>query len=178
MPFVGSAGGGIEAGASDLNPMAENACAWLSGGRRQWPAASGGATRRRARIRAPGHGSTRERHLRAARRAAKPMGTTVAVEKRRSGGTTRRRGSQTPARSLKATGVHGIETNGTGRLPTFLRRSWMAHGDEQAMAAGKQRRRRKPRVLVAAAHGVWRLGHGWRRSRGGATLNSPDGARP
>jgi hypothetical protein len=74
-----------------------------------------------------------------------------------------------------ATGVHGIETNGTGRLPTFLRRSWMAHGDEQATAARKQRWRRKPRVSMAVAHGVWRLGHGWRRSRGGGALNSPVG---
>jgi hypothetical protein len=72
-------------------------------------------------------------------------------------------------------GVHGIETNGTGQLPTFLGRSWMAHGDEQATAAGKQLRRRKPRVSMAVAHGVWRLGQGWRRSRGGDTLNSPVG---
>jgi hypothetical protein len=26
---------------------------------------------------------------------------------------------------------------------------------------------------MAAAHGVWSLGHGWRRSRGGGALNSP-----
>jgi hypothetical protein len=51
----------------------------------------------------------------------------------------------------------------------------MAHDDEQATAAGKHRRRRKPRVSMAVAHGVWRLGHGWRRSRGGGALNSPIG---
>jgi hypothetical protein len=50
MPFAGSAGGRIEAGASDLNPAAKNACARLSGGERRETAAAGdegGGTHRR-----------------------------------------------------------------------------------------------------------------------------------
>jgi hypothetical protein len=44
------------------------------------------------------------------------------------------------------------------------------HVDATAAEAGNRRRRREPRVSVAATHGAWRLGHGWRRPRGGGAL--------
>jgi hypothetical protein len=143
MAFAGSAGDGIESGASDLDPAAKDARARLSGGRRREAVVAGGERRRdspaRPQSRVSGHDLRRGLRLREAREAARQSRAAVAVEKWRSGRSTRRRITRTPARSLRATGVHRIETYDTGRLPTFLCSSWMAHGDEQATAAGKSK---------------------------------------
>jgi hypothetical protein len=96
--------------------------------------------------------SKRGRHLCAARRAAKQTRAAVAAEMRRRGRSARLRGSARVAKSGEvstASRAHGIETDCKGRLPTFLRSSGMAHGDQQATAAGKTK--------VAAARVLRRL---------------------
>jgi hypothetical protein len=60
-------------------------------------------------------------------------------------------------RSIGQWGVHGIETNGTRWLPTFLCSSGMAHGDEQATAAGNSR---AAAARVCGGSRALRLGHG------------------
>jgi hypothetical protein len=72
---------------------------------RRRAAVAGGGVRQRTRTWAPGHDLKRGRHLRAARGTAKPTGAATAAETRRRGRTTRRRGSETPARALGCYGA-------------------------------------------------------------------------
>jgi hypothetical protein len=86
------------------------------------------------------------------------MGTTVAAEKRRSGGRMRRRGSRTPARSLRATGVHGIEkTAQDGYLPSCEAPRWLTATSRRRWQGNRKRRR----LGFAAALGLCVWGTGW-----------------
>jgi hypothetical protein len=82
-----------------------------SGGRRS--ASAGSSDRRwrdspaRPQTRAPGHGSTRGRHLRDVRRTADRSRAAALAEMRRHGWSTRRRGTRTPARFLGRQGAWG-----------------------------------------------------------------------
>jgi hypothetical protein len=94
------------------------------------------------------------------------MGTTVAAEKRWSGGTTRRRGSRTLARSLRATGVHGIEkTAQDGSLPSCAAPGWLTATSRRRRLGNRKRRRLG--FAAALGPGVWARVGG---SRGGGRL--------
>jgi hypothetical protein len=142
----------------------EAAGASADGGDRRW------ARRRQTLTRALVPGLARGRHLPAARGAAKPTGAARAAATRWSGGTTRRRGKEDPARSLGRRGSRDRQRTAPVRSSPPGAALGQLHVDATAAETRNQRRLRKTRVRVPAVLGAWRLGHGWRRSWGGGRL--------
>jgi hypothetical protein len=90
---------------SDGRELAQAAKTVAAGERQRRAAAGGGGAHRCTPSRAPGLGLKRRRHLHKVREHARQAGTAVASRKRRSGGSTRRRGLQTPAMSPSCYGA-------------------------------------------------------------------------
>jgi hypothetical protein len=173
MAFAGSAGDGIESGASDLDPAAKDARARLSGGRRREAAVAGGERRRdspaRPQSRVSGHDLRRGLRLREAREAARQSRAAVAVETRRSGGTAWRRCLGTPTRSLGQWGCTGSkQTAQDSSLPSCADPGWLTT---------TSRRRRRGSIGGGGNLGFrwrWRTGFGvWGTGGGGPGVAAP-----
>jgi hypothetical protein len=135
-----------------------------SEGRRRRPAVSSGGTRRRPQSRAPGHGSMRGRHLRAAREAARRLRAAAPTETRRSGLASRRPAAWQGGEDQR--GFYGV-AGARDRIQLHETAPYLLAQLREYSLSTKRRRRREPEgggARVSAR--AWRKR--WRASRVGS----------